>query len=326
LQLIYSKTPYRISLFGGGTDFPEWFENNKSLVITTSINKYATIGIRYLPSFFEKKNRIIWSKIELVNSINRIKHPAIKAILKKYDENNGIELYHYGDLPARSGIASSSAFVVGLLNLMNFINKKKISKFELSKQATLIEHKILKEDGGLQDQIITSVGGFKEISFYKKEIKYKEICVNEKKIKEINSSLLLLYTGGFRKSYLIQKEFKKNIKNLSRELCLINQIATEAKKIILSEKNYDEIGYLLNESWKIKKKFNKKISNSKIQDIYDIAIKSGATGGKMLGAGSKGFMILYCPTHRKNKILTNLKKLVHIPFLFENKGTHIINI
>ena len=308
--MIYSKTPYRISLFGGGTDFPEWFENNKSLVITTSINKYATIGIRYLPSFFEKKNRIIWSKIELVNSINQIKHPAIKAILKKYDENNGIELYHYGDLPARSGIASSSAFVVGLLNLMNFINKKKISK----------------EDGGLQDQIITSVGGFKEIFFYKKEIKYKEICVNEKKIKEINSSLLLLYTGGFRKSYLIQKEFKKNIKNLSRELCLINQIATEAKKIILSEKNYDEIGYLLNESWKIKKKFNKKISNSEIQDIYDTAIKSGATGGKMLGAGSKGFMILYCPMNRKNKILTNLKKLVHIPFLFENKGTHIINI
>lgn len=324
--MIYSKTPYRISLFGGGTDFPEWFKNNKSLVITTSINKYATIGIRYLPPFFKKKYRIIWSKIELVNSINQIKHPVIKAILKEFNVRKGIELVHCGDLPARSGIASSSAFVVGLLNLINFIHKKKISQFDLGKQAALIEHEILNEAGGLQDQLITALGGFKEISFYKKEIKYKDICINQKKIKQINNSLVLIYTRGFRKSHVIQEKFKKNIKNLNKELSLINEIAMEAKRVILSEKNYDEIGYLLNESWKIKQSFNKDVTNSKIQDIYELAKKSGATGGKILGAGSKGFMIFYCPQHMQKKLLNNLKKLVHVPFLFENQGSHILKI
>ena len=321
--MILSKTPYRISLFGGGTDFPEWFNANKSLVISTTIDKYANIGIRYLPPFFEKKNRIIWSKIELLDNIDDITHPSIKAILKYFKEKRGVEVHHYGDLPARSGIGSSSSFAVGFLNLLFYLHKQKASKKRLSEVAIHIEKKILNEEGGWQDQVIVSKGGFNEIKFFNNKFKLSSINIDHKTKKKLDDSLLLFYTGVPRYSFDLQKVFKKNIKNLSSELKEITEIAIEAKKIISSKKNFDELGKLLHESWLIKKTFTNEISNNNIDEIYKIGINAGAIGGKLLGAGSNGFILFYCNRNKQKKLISKLKKLVHVPFNFEDKGTQI---
>ncbi len=322
--MIFSKTPYRISLFGGGTDFPEWFDNNESFVISTSIDKYANIGIRYLPPFFEKKNRIVWSKIELTDKIQNISHPSIKAILEYFSETKGVEIHHFGDLPARSGIGSSSSFTVGLLNLIFFLRKKKISNNQLSEIAINIESKILKEAGGWQDQIIVSHGGLNEIKFHNNNFNISKIKIKENSKKKLDDSLVLFYTGSSRYSSDLQKIFKKKIKKLSFELNMINQLAIEAKKIILSEKNYDEIGNLLHESWMIKKTLTNKISNHKINELYNFGINSGAIGGKLLGAGDNGFILFYCKKNNQKKLISKLRKYIHVPFNFEDKGSHLV--
>ena len=204
--MIFSKTPFRISLFGGGTDFPEWFSKNKSLVISATIDKYATIGVRYLPSFFGKKYRIVWSKIDLVNNMNQISHPAVREILKYTKENRGIELHHYGDLPARSGVGSSSSFVIGLLKIISYLQNKKISNTKLAADSIKIERNILKEKGGWQDQVIIANGGLKFIEFYKNNFSVIKPDIR-KKIKNLSDSLVLFYTGSNRDSYKIQKFF-----------------------------------------------------------------------------------------------------------------------
>jgi len=324
-KIIFAKAPYRISLFGGGTDFPEWFYKNPSSVISFSINRYATIGLRELPPFFEEKYRIIWSKIETVKKLSLIKHPVVKKILELKKIKHGIEMHHYGDLPARSGVGSSSSFTVCLIGLLNYFLGKKIDKITLAKDAINFERNLLNEIGGWQDQIIVSLGGFKKINFHHKEFSYKNFYLQKKSLNEIEESLVLFYTGFSRNSYEIQKEFKKNLSKLSTELKTINQLAIQAEKIILSEKNYHEIGSLLNESWKIKKTFSKLVSNNRIDQIYETAINSGASGGKLLGAGHNGFMLFYCPKNQQKKLFKSLKKLVHVPFNFDYDGFKIMN-
>ena len=323
--MIFSKTPFRISLFGGGTDFPEWFSNNKSLVISATINKYATIGVRYLPPFFEKKYRIVWSKIDLVNHINKISHPAVKSILKYTKEQEGIELHHYGDLPARSGLGTSSSFAIGLLNIINHLQKTKISKQKLAIDSINIERNILKEKGGWQDQVIIANGGLKFIEFYDDKFSVSNTGISKKKIKNLGDSLVLFYTGSNRDSYKIQKFFLENIKNLDSQLNEINSLAIEGKKIISSGQNFNEIGRLLHESWKIKKYFSKKVSNPKIDFIYDKGMKAGATGGKLLGAGKSGFILFYCSKGKQKNLISKLKGFIHVPFNFVNHGSRIID-
>ena len=323
--MIFSKTPYRISLFGGGTDFPEWFNKNKSLVISATINKYATIGVRYLPPFFGKKYRIIWSKIDLVNNINQISHPSVKAILKFTKENRGIELHHYGDLPARSGIGSSSSFAIGLLKIISYLQNKEISKNKLALDSINIERNILQEKGGWQDQVIIANGGLKFIEFYNNKFSIQKPNINQKKIKNLSDSLVLFYTGSNRDSYKIQKFFIDNLKNLDAELKEINNLAISAKKIISTGKNFDEIGRLLNESWMIKKTFSKKVSNNKIDLIYRDGLKAGAIGGKLLGAGKSGFILFYCEKDKQKNLISKFKKFVHVPFNFQNEGSILTN-
>tara|TARA_B110000971_G_scaffold221639_1_gene269640 strand:- start:3905 stop:4873 length:969 start_codon:yes stop_codon:yes gene_type:complete len=321
---MFSKTPFRISLFGGGTDFPEWFNKNDGLVISTSINKYSTIGIRNLPPFFTHNYRIVYSKIDLANSIRDISHPVVRSIFEQFKVKKGMELHYFGDLPARSGIGSSSSFTVGLLNLMYNMYNKKISNSKLARQAIKIEREILKEDGGWQDQIAVANGGFNFINFNKNNYSIQKVNIKKNNIKKINESLLMFYVGNDRKSYVIQKKLKKNMPNLQYEMQSIHSIAKEAKKIILSEKNYHKLGILMNESWNVKRKLTNSISNDYIDQIYDKALKMGATGGKLIGAGGAGFMIFYCPKKKQNKLINSLKNLIHIPFKFETEGTLII--
>jgi len=322
--MIFSKTPFRISLFGGGTDFPEWFNKNDGLVISTSINKYSTIGIRYLPPFFLHNYRIVYSKIDLVNSIKDISHPVVRSIFQKFNVKKGMELHYFGDLPARSGIGSSSSFTVGLLNLMYNLQNKKISNSQLAKQAIKIEREVLNEDGGWQDQIAVANGGFNFINFNRNNYSIQKVNIKENNIKKINESLLMFYVGNTRNSYAIQKKLKKNMPNLHSQMQSIHSIAKEAKKIILSEKNYHELGLLMNESWNIKRKLTNAISNDHIDETYDKALKAGATGGKLIGAGGAGFMIFYCPKKNQNKLINSLKNLIHIPFKFEIEGSSVI--
>ena len=324
-NMIFSKIPFRISLFGGGTDFPEWFLKNKGLVISTTINKYATLGLRYLPPFFHHKYRVVYSKIDLANTINQISHPVVRAALKFYKEKKGIELYYYGDLPARSGIGSSSSFTVGFIHLLHKIKNKNISKNELARQAIKIEREVLGEAGGWQDQVIAAHGGFKFINFQEKKFIVKNVNINKQSIEKLSKSLLMFYSGDVRSSYLIQESFKKNISKLNSELKSVYEIANEAKKILLSEKNYSELGKMMNESWQIKKKLNYLVSNDRINQIYDLAIKSGATGGKLIGAGTAGFLIFYCPKNYQSKVIKALDKLIHIPFDFESEGAITLN-
>jgi len=324
--MITVKTPYRISLFGGGTDFPEWFNNySDGQVISATINKYCNISLRYLPPFFEHKHRIIWSKVETVDGVKNIQHPVIKKVLNYCNEKKGLEISHLGDLPARSGIGSSSSFTVGLLSGLKFLQNKNISKNELIKQSIIVERKLLKEIGGWQDQVITALGGLRYTSFKKKDKFFsKKISISELNKQKLEDSLVLFYYGKPRISSLIQVELKNNFSKKKREIEKILDITDKAKKIFQKNLELDEIGMLLDETWMIKRTLSNKVSNNKLDELYNFSKKNGAIGGKLLGAGGSGFMLFYVKKNNKKKFIKKLSKFhLHVPFKFEDKGTHI---
>lgn len=328
-KLISIKAPFRISLFGGGSDFPKWFNNYGGAVISGSIDKYCTITIRKLPSFFFHKHRIVWSKIELVNQIDEISHPVIKEVLKSFNFSEGLEIHHFGDLPARSGIGSSSSFSVALLKAIHELKGIKIEKDRIIDQSIKLERNKLKEMGGWQDQIIVTKGGFRYTEFsYKNSYVSTKIKISDKCLNELNNQLLLFYTGNPRSSYIIQNKLQKNILNKKSELNDICSITKEALKIILSKKNYILLGSLLDESWKIKKCLHKEISNSYLDDLYSYAQKNGAIGGKLLGAGQGGFLLLFVTDLQKANLIKKMekKKIINVPFKFEDKGLHRVKL
>jgi D-glycero-alpha-D-manno-heptose-7-phosphate kinase len=325
--MIISKTPYRISLFGGGTDFPQYYKyKNNSGVISTSINKYCYISIRELPNFFDHLHRISYSKIEEVKSIDDIKHPVIKAILNLYKINKGLEIHYDGDMPARSGLGSSSSFTVGMLNVMMELLSIKNNNRILADQAMHVEQNLLGEAVGSQDQIITSFGGFNHIAFDKKE-QYEITPLNlpKNEVNKLQDTLMLFYTGIQRYAVNIEKDKIKNLEINIKYLDKIAQIKNEALKIFSKSKlNISEIGALLNESWEYKKLLSTKVSFSLIDQAYEIAIKNGALGGKLLGAGGGGFLLFIVPLSKQNKVREVLKSLLETHFLFENEGSKII--
>ena len=325
--MIISRTPYRISLFGGGTDYPSYYLKYGGEVISSTINKYVFVTCRYLPNFFNKNIRISYSKIELKNDVKKINHPTVKSTLRYLKINKNIEIHYDGDLPGKSGVGSSSAFTVGLLNSLYIYKNKTINKkkFDLGIKAIHIERELNKEKVGSQDQIAVAVGGFNNIYFNKQgNINIKKIELNKNFKKKLNDNLLLFSTGKYRRANEITKTYEKKLVKNYIFLEEIKKITSEAKKILLHDnKNINTIGNLLDESWKLKKSLSKNISNQFIDDLYSIGIKAGATGGKLLGAGGGGFLLFYVPGNKK-KILKDLRHLVHVPFQFENQGTKII--
>ena len=325
--MIISRTPFRISLFGGGTDYPEWFNKNSGSVISMSIDKYCYISIRNLPNFFEHKYRFVWSKIELINSIEETKHPAIKATLRYVKwQNRGLEIHHNGDLPARSGLGSSSAFVVGLLNSLYELNRIKNTKFKLSSDAIHIEQKILKENVGCQDQIAVSYGGLNRINFKKKnKFEVGKVLLSKKKSFDLESSLLLVFTGITRISSRIAKKKIENIKSKKNNFYQILNLVDEAEKIIKSKNtSILELGKILHESWLIKKDISSSISNSRIDDIYELSLQNGALGGKIIGAGGGGFILLMVEKHKQKKLISKLTPLITVPIKIDYEGSKII--
>ncbi len=322
--MIISRTPYRISFFGGGSDYPEWYNEYNGEVLSSTIDKYVYISTRTLPAFFNHKYRLSYSKIEEVRSISQIKHQVVKKAILHQKIKNNLEIHYDGDLPSRSGMGSSSSFVVGLLNNFNTLRQKKNNKFDLAYQSIDFEQNVLKECVGSQDQVACSIGGFNFIKFYKNDkFKVKNIKDNNY-LKMLNQNLVLLYSGQQRTAKVIAKKFvSKLTKSKKQNIFDILNILNASKKI-LNVKNLDDFGLLLNETWKIKKTLDSSISNSDIDLIYNKAIKNGALGGKILGAGGGGFFLFYIHKDKKKKFLQKMEKLINVDFRFNNLGSQII--
>jgi len=324
--MIISKTPFRISLFGGGTDYPSWYRENGGSVLATAIDKYCYISCRHLPPFFEHKHRIVYSKVENVKEIKEIQHPSVRAVLSTLETNAGLEIHHNGDLPARSGIGSSSSFTVGLINVINALKGQQISKEDLAKQAIYIEQKVLKESVGSQDQILASFGGFNRINFYPDDtFNITPVIISKSLTDQLQSHMLLFFTGLSRFSSDIARDKIANLKNHFQELTQIQQMVDEGLSILQSPSTpIAELGKLLHESWQLKRSLSDKVSTPEIDTIYQAGLAAGAIGGKILGAGGGGFILFFAKPENHKNIRKKLKGLVQVSFCFDNTGSKIV--
>ena len=324
--MIITKTPYRISFFGGGTDHPAWYREHKGRVLATTFDKYCYISIRPLPQFFDHKYRVVYSKIESVNAINEIQHPSVREALRYFNCNQGLEIHHDGDLPARSGLGSSSSFTVGMINAMNALNGIYSSSYELASTAIHIEQDLIKECVGSQDQISAAYGGFNEIEFYKDDTFSVEPKVFDRgRVKELNSHLMLFFTGISRFSSEVAESQISNIKNCYSQMNELYDMVGEGSSI-LSNVNIpiNDFGKLLHQAWKNKRSLSNKVTNTKIDELYNAAIKAGATGGKVLGAGGGGFILFFVKPENQDKVKEVLSSLTFVPFEFENTGSKVV--
>ncbi|MBI4062703.1 MAG: kinase [Elusimicrobia bacterium] len=323
--MIISRTPYRISFFGGGTDYPAWYKEYGGRILATTIDKYCYISTRYLPPFFKHNSRILYSKIEEVNSVDEIRHPAVREILKYFHIHEGVEIHHDGDLPARSGIGSSSAFTVGLLHTLFALKEKMVAKIHLAKEAIRIEQHILKENVGCQDQVSAAFGGFNRVDFAPNdEISIVPIILSQERLNALQDHLLLYFTGISRTASEIAKEQIKKTKEKKRELTLMREMVDESISILTGTQDMGAFGRLLHEHWMIKRSLSKNISSNVIDQIYEKARNAGAIGGKILGAGGGGFMLLFAHPKDHAKIKEKLSNLLRVSFRFENMGSQII--
>ena len=324
--MIISKTPFRISLFGGGTDYPEWYHKNGGSVLATAIDKYCYISCRHLPPFFDHKHRIVYSKVESVKKIEEIEHPSVRAVLSTLGTSAGLEIHHDGDLPARSGLGSSSSFTVGLINVINAMKGLQTSKDDLAKQAIYIEQEILKENVGSQDQILAAFGGFNKIDFNADDsFNITPVIINKDLTDKLQDHMLLFFTGLSRYASDIAKAKIANIKNNFRELTQMKEMVNEGLSILHRPSDpINDFGKLLHESWKLKRSLSTKVSTPQIDEIYETGIKAGALGGKILGAGGGGFILFFAAPENHNKIRDRLKNLVHVAFNFDNTGSKIV--
>jgi D-glycero-alpha-D-manno-heptose-7-phosphate kinase len=323
--MIISRTPYRLSFFGGGTDYPEWYLNHGGTVLATSIDKYCYIMCRNLPPFFEHKFAVRYSRIEAVKKIEDLKHPTAREVLKYLKVTQGLEINHEGDLPARSGMGSSSAFTVGLLNAVHALKGEMVSKENIAKEAIHIEQNIVKEVVGSQDQVSAAYGGLNQISFLQNgEIVVSPITISRSRIEDLNSHIMLFYTGIIRTAANVAKSYVDNIDSKKRQLRMMKDITNEAVNILGSGSDILDFGKLMHENWEIKQSLSSMVSNPEVDDMYNLALSGGALGGKLSGAGGGGFMMLFVPPEKQEKVRKKLNKLIHVPFKFDFTGTQII--
>lgn len=323
--MIISRTPYRISFFGGGTDYPGWYRHHGGSVLATTLNKYCYISARYLPPFFAHRFRIVYSKTELCTAISEIKHPAVRGALQHLQFTRGLEIHHDGDLPARSGLGSSSSFVVGLLHALYALKGEMRNKHDLALESIYIEQELLRENVGAQDQTLAAYGGFNLIHFHPNgEITVRPMILPAERVKELNSHLMLFYTGIVRNSTDVAAFYMPEIKAKQKQLSAYGPMVEEAREILIKDRPLEEFGRLLHEAWLIKKSLSKEISRAEIDDIYEAALAAGAWGGKIIGAGGGGFLLLFAAPQVQAAIRTKLKNLLEVPFEFENHGSQII--
>jgi D-glycero-alpha-D-manno-heptose-7-phosphate kinase len=323
--MIISRTPFRVSFFGGGSDYASWHEENQGMVLSTTIDKYCYVSCRYFPPFFDHKSRVVWSKIENVQNFGDIQHPAIREILKYFDIKEGLEIMHNADLPARSGLGSSSSFVVGLLSVLYALQGKMVTKRQLALDAIKMEQEILKENVGLQDQTAAAFGGFNKITFGGPEkIQVAPIAINSEVVNALQDHLMLFFTGFSRTASEIAGEQIQNTKHKKQEIGRMVGMVEESIGILNRGKDLKDFGKLLDESWQLKRGLSSQITNKDIDEIYTAAREAGALGGKLLGAGGGGFMLIFAEPAAQPKIKAKLHKLLHVPFRFESLGSQIV--
>ena len=323
--MIISRTPYRISFFGGGTDYPAWYRQYGGTVLATTIDKYCYLTCRYLPPFFEHRIRIVYSKIESCSSVADIGHPAVREVLRFLKVERGVEIHHDGDLPARSGMGSSSAFTVGLLNALHALQGRMISKHQLAMEGIHLEQEVLRETVGSQDQVSASHGGFNHIVFSKSgEIGVRPVTVATERVHELNSHLLLFFTGIKRTASEVAESYVNDVTSRAHHLQLIGEMVDEVIAILRSGEDISRFGKLLGESWQAKRSLGRKVSNSHVEEIYSAALGAGAIGGKLTGAGGGGFLLLFVPPADQRRVREQLRHLLHVPFRFEVSGSQII--
>ena len=324
--MIISRTPFRISFFGGGTDYPIWYEEHGGCVINATINKYCFITARYLPPFFKYKHRIRYYEHEETQTLDEIKHPSVRECAKFLKIDKGIEIVHNADLPAQSGLGSSSTFTVGLLNALHALKNYMPTKRELALEAIHVEQDLIGENVGSQDQTAATFGGLNRISFDgNKDIDVEPIIISNKRRNELEDNLLLFFTGFARTASEVARTQIEVTQKKEKELNMMMEICDKALECLIDTKeSVDEFGKLLNDQWKIKRSLTKKITNKDIDSIYTVGIEAGALGGKLLGAGGGGFMLFYVPKENQKRVKDALKKKLCVPFRFENTGSKII--
>ena len=323
--MIVCKTPFRVSLFGGGTDFPEFYNSHEGMVIGGSINKFCFITIRDLPKFHKHKYEVHYSKIEKQNSVNKIKHPVIRACYKIYNIMPYINLIYDADMPAKSGLGTSSSFTVSLIKSIHKYKNKKINKKTLLKKSIYLEREYLKESVGCQDQTLAVHGGFNLIKFSRKKIKVRKVRISKKTLKILENNLFLVYTDNSRYASKNEKKKINQIHNKKKYYFEILKIVKEALNILEKNKKIDLIGNLLDKYWKIKKNLSNNVADKRINILYEKGIKSGALGGKLLGAGGGGFMLFYCPKQNHKRFKKKMNKHHITNFNFTNEGSTIIH-
>lgn len=322
--MIITKTPFRMSFFGGGTDLQEFFEEHGGAVLSSTFDKYVYVTVRHLPRFFDYKNQLTYSKIERVGNPEEFEHPMVRNAMKLLDMHELIINYD-ADLPARTGLGTSSSFAVGLLNAFHSLKGNLKDKRILADEAIYVERIMCDEAGGLQDQIAASYGGLNRIDFDSSGYRVKPIEISKERKEELNDRLMLFFTGFSRFSADIQTDTKKNIGNNTERLLKMKSMVDEAEKILVDETcDLDDFGRLLHESWMLKRSTGSKISTGEIDKIYDRAMNAGALGGKLLGAGGGGFVLLYVPKEKQEIVRKELKELLLVPFKFEEEGTSVI--
>ena len=324
--MIISRAPFRISFFGGGTDYPQWYRDHGGAVISMAITKYSYITCRYLPPFFDYKFRVRYVKREETQTIGEIEHPSVRECLRFMKLKKGVDIVHHSDLPARSGLGSSSTFTVGLLHALYALKHKMPSKRELALNAIHLEQNVIKENVGSQDQTIAAFGGFNLIQFGGiNEVVVDPIILTPRKITNLENYLMLFFTGFSRTASEIAGEQIERIPQNHQNLMIMQEIVIAAHKLLQGTNNdLVEFGMLLNEQWKIKKSFSSSITDAKIDEIYKRGIASGAIGGKLLGAGGGGFMLFFVKPEHHAAVKKALSPLWHIPINIDNLGSQII--
>jgi len=324
--MIMSKTPFRVSFFGGGTDYPAWYLQHGGAVIGTSINKYCYITVRTLPPFFEHKHRIVYSKVELLTDIKDIQHPSVRAVLAELNETKGIEIQHQADLPARSGLGSSSSFTVGMLNAMRAKQGLISSADFLANEAIRIEQDVIKENVGSQDQVWAAYGGTNFIEFKRSgEINVVPLIMNKNTVQSLNSHIMLFFTGLSRIASDIAGKKINNLDKRQQQLETMGQMTYQAKDILQANHcEISDVGTMLNESWLLKKQLTSAVSTSEVDEIYQQAMSAGAYGGKLLGAGGGGFMMFMAPPEKHQQIKQRLNKLIHVNVKTNASGSKIV--
>ncbi len=322
--MIISRTPYRISFFGGGTDYPDWYLENGGQVLSTTIDKYLYISCRYLPPFFEHRLRLVYSKIEECQHSSGLDHPSAREVLQFLGIEDGLEIHYDGDLPGRSGLGSSSSFTVGLLNALYAYLDQTVSNHRLSTESIHIEQDLINETVGSQDQVNAAYGGLNRIRFKQSgEIIVDPITLPRERLEALDQNLMLFYTGITRTAEKIAKSYVKNIQTKEKQLVRMHAMVDEAVEIMMKG-NTDDFGLLFNEAWQEKRSLSKLVSNPKVDEIYDSAISAGALGGKLSGAGGGGFLLLFVPVDKQPDVKQELSHLLHVPFSFESSGSRVI--